>query len=258
MKKVVKFGGSSLANAERIRRVGKIIEMHLDQNPILVLSAIGKTTDDLIEAGQAALSGHVDFRKISERHIAILSELKLSDTGIEELLDELLNLLKGISVIRELTARTMDHLLSFGERLSIRIFCAYLCQQGINAEAIDGWSAGLVTTSTFNRAELLPESYENISMAFRSFENVIPIITGFIAKDTNGVITTLGRGGSDLTAAIIGAALGVREIQVWKDVHGILSTDPRILDTAFPVPFISFEEAAELAYFGAKGLDFNG
>ena len=251
---IMKFGGSSLANAERIRHVGKIIEMHRSENPILVLSAIDTTTDDLIESGQAALSGLVDPGKITERHMAILSELKLSDTGVEELLDELSNLLNGISVIRELTPRTMDHLLSFGERLSTRLFCAYLCQQGMTAEAIDGWSAGLVTTSTFNRAELLPESYENIALSFEHFTKGIPVITGFIAKDLFGSITTLGRGGSDLTAAIIGAALDVKEIQVWKDVHGILTTDPRVLETAFPIPSLSFEEAAELAYFGAKVL----
>lgn len=251
---IMKFGGSSLANAERMRHVGKIIEMHRGENPLLVLSAIGKTTDDLIEAGQAALAGLVDATKITERHSAIINELKLADTGVEELLEELVNFLKGISVIRELTARTKDHLLSFGERLSTRIFCAYLCQQGMPAEAMDGWDAGLVSTSNFNRAELLAESYENIPLALQHFERGIPVITGFIAKDLNGAITTLGRGGSDLTAAIIGAALNVREIQVWKDVHGILSTDPRVLETAFPVPSISFEEAAELAYFGAKVL----
>lgn len=251
---IMKFGGSSLANAERIRQVSNIIEMHRSENPIVVLSAIGKTTDDLIEAGQAALSGHVDAGKIADRHMAILSELELSGTGVEQLLEELSHLLSGIAVIRELSPRTMDHLLSFGERLATRLFCGYLCQQGVAAEAIDGWSAGLVTNSTFNRAELLPESYENISIVFRNFEKDIPVITGFIAKDLNGAITTLGRGGSDLTAAIIGAALDVREIQVWKDVHGILSTDPRVLETAFPVHSISFEEAAELAYFGAKVL----
>jgi len=251
---IMKFGGSSLANAERIRQVSKIIEMYRGEDPILVLSAIGKTTDNLIEAGKLALSGLIDFKKITESHIAILNELKLSNTGVEELLNELSDLLKGISVIRELTPRTMDHLLSFGERLSTRLFCAYLCQQGIIAKAFDGWSAGLVTTSTFNRAEPLPESYENISMAFRNCQNSIPVVTGFIAKDLNGTITTLGRGGSDLTAAIIGAALDVKEIQVWKDVHGILSTDPRVLEVAFPIPSISFEEAAELAYFGAKVL----
>lgn len=251
---IMKFGGSSLATAERIRHVGEIIEMHLSENPVLVLSAIGKTTDDLIEAGQAALSGRVDSKQITERHSAILSKLNLLDSGVEELLDELFNLLKGISVVKELTPKTMDHLLSFGERFSTRLFCAYLSQQGMIARAIDGWSAGLVTTSNFNRAELLPESYENISEAFQHFGKGIPVITGFIAKDVNGAITTLGRGGSDLTASIIGAALDVREIQVWKDVHGILSTDPRILEKAFPVPSISFEEASELAYFGAKVL----
>lgn len=251
---IMKFGGSSLASAERMRHIRNIIEMHLDENPILVLSAIGKTTDDLIASGQAALAGRVDFSKIKERHMTILNELGLANTGVEALLDELLNLLNGIAIIKELTPRTMDHLLSFGERLSTRLFCAYLCQQGIPAEAMDGWHAGLVTTSHFNRAELLPESYANISAAFQSPRKGIPVVTGFIAKDANGDITTFGRGGSDLTAAILGAALGVREVQVWKDVHGILSTDPRVLDGAFPIPSISFEEASELAYFGAKVL----
>lgn len=251
---VMKFGGSSLASAERIRHVCQIVEGRLCENPIVVLSAIGQTTDDLIASGRAALLGVVDAAKIAERHHAILKELHLVNSGVEALLDELLHLLKSISVIRELTPRTMDHLLSFGERLSVRLFCAYLCQQGLVAEAVDGWNAGVVTSSDFNRAEPLPESYENIVQAFQKLTLGIPVVTGFIAKDVHGVITTLGRGGSDLTAALIGAALGVEEIQVWKDVHGILTTDPRILGTAFPVPSISFEEASELAYFGAKVL----
>jgi aspartate kinase len=251
---VMKFGGSSLANAERIRHVGKIVETHLDENPVLVLSAIGKTTDDLIEAGNLALTGRVDLKKISDTHQAILTELKLLNTGVEELLEELFSLLKGISLIKELTPKTMDYLLSFGERISIRLFSAYLCQQGIKAEPLDGWSVGFITSSHFTRAEILPETYENIARRLKSLDKCIPVVTGFIAKDSNGAITTLGRGGSDLTAAVIGAALGVREIQVWKDVHGILSTDPRILETAFPIPSLSFEEAAELAYFGAKVL----
>lgn len=251
---IMKFGGSSLANAERFRHVGNIIEMHQDENPVLVLSAIGKTTDDLIAAGQAALTGMVDMKKIKEQHLGIVSDLVLVNSGVIGLLDDLYHLLKGISLIKELTPRTMDHLLSFGERLSTRLFCSYLCQQGIAAEVLDGWSAGIVTTSQYNRAEPLPESYVNIPKAFEKLGNKIPVVTGFIAKDPDGSITTMGRGGSDLTASIIGAALGAREIQVWKDVHGILSTDPRVLPEAFPIPSISFEEAAELAYFGAKVL----
>jgi aspartate kinase len=237
-----------------MRQVHDIVAMHRAENPILVLSAIGKTTDDLIECGNAALIGRIDGFKIEDRHLSILNELNLKNSGVEELLDELYNLLKGVSLIKELTPKTRDHLLSFGERLSVRIFSAYLCQQGMAAEAIDGWNAGLVTSSRFNNAEVQPESIENISHAFRNFQNIIPVVTGFIAKDSHGAITTLGRGGSDLTASILGSALNVREIQVWKDVHGILSTDPRLIETAFPVPFISFKEASELAYFGAKVL----
>lgn len=250
---IMKFGGSSLANADRIHRVSRIIEMHLDQHPIVVLSAIGKTTDDLIAAGKAAASGVVDFSKIEARHIAILQELHLTNSGVEELLDECLKLLEGIAIVKELTPRTLDQLLSFGERLSTRIFAAYLCQRSLPAVAMDGWTAGLVTTSDFNSAELLPHTYDNIANSFQSYTG-IPVVTGFIAKDLNGAITTLGRGGSDLTAAVIGAALSVTEIQVWKDVHGILSTDPRVVEKAIPVASISFEEASELAYFGAKVL----
>lgn len=252
---VMKFGGSSLANAERIQQVGEIVAKHLHENPILVLSAINHTTNELIEAGQAALAGKVDATKIVSHHLQILAALNLANSGVEKLLEELTNLLHGISLLRELTRRTLAYLLSFGEILSLRIFYAYLCQRGIEAEPFEGWKAGIVTTSDFDRAEILAQTYQNVAMTFRHLKKgVVPIITGFIAKDMAGNITTLGRGGSDLTAAVIGAALGVREIQLWKDVHGVYSTDPRILDTAVPISVISFQEASELAYFGAKIL----
>jgi len=252
---IMKFGGTSLANAERIRHVGNIVENNREKNPILVLSAMGTTTDDLLEAGQQALVGEVSCAKIRHTHEEALRDLGLPDSGTEELLVELINLLRGISLIKELTPRTKDHLTSFGERLSTRIFSAYLNERGIKAQQMDGWAAGVVTNSNFNRAEPLPEIYETIAIRLNSLEKgSIPVITGFIGKDCTGAITTLGRGGSDLTAALVGAALNVREIQVWKDVHGILSSDPRIIKSAIPVPAISFEEAAELAYFGAKVL----
>lgn len=251
---VMKFGGSSLAGADRIRHVAQLLRANIENNPIIVLSAIGKTTDELIETGRAALGGKPDPTKIAHAHLKILEELNLPQTVIADVLEEFSGVLQGISLLHELTPKTMDHLLSFGERFSTRIFSAHLSQEGISAEAVEGWNAGLVTTSNFNKAELLNESYERIRTAFSSRKSKVPVVTGFIAKDANGAITTLGRGGSDLTAAILGAALNVREIQVWKDVHGILSTDPRILEAAFPIPSISFEEAAELAYFGAKVL----
>lgn len=251
---VMKFGGSSLATADRVRHVGRIVKERLCEAPILVLSAIGKTTEALIACGQKALNGEVDSSAISQSHLAILDELQLSDHELSPLLEELLNLLSGISALRELTPRTMDQLLSFGERLSVRLFAAYLNQQGVAAEAIDGWEAGLVTSSDFNRAEPLPESCERIAQTLQGPRGWLPVVTGFIGKDRHGSITTLGRGGSDLTASFIGAAIDADEVQVWKDVHGILSTDPRIFETPFPLPSISFEEAAELAYFGAKVL----
>lgn len=254
---IMKFGGSSLENADRIRHVAKIVEMQLNEHPIVVLSAIGKTTDELMAAGKAALTGSVGIAKITDRHLTILNELDLDSDAcsseIKGILDECSKLLEGISIVKELTPRTLDQLLSYGERLSVRIFAAFLCQQGISAEALDGWTAGMLTDSNFNSAEILPQTFENIIQAFENRSGV-SVVTGFIAQDQNGTITTLGRGGSDLTAATIGAALSVNEIQVWKDVHGILSSDPRVVKNAIPVPAISFEEASELAYFGAKVL----
>lgn len=251
---IMKFGGSSLANSERIRHVAEIVEAHLHEKPILVLSAMGRTTDDLLESGQAALLGTIDIIGIKARHMEIAKDLKLTTAPVEALLDELSLLLKGISLIGELTQKTKAHLLSFGERLSTCLFSAHLCQRGLSAEVVNSWDVGLVTTADYHHAEPLPESYESIFKNFGQFKNCIPVVTGFIAKDKQGSFTTLGRGGSDCTAAIFGAALQVKEIQVWKDVHGILSTDPRVCEEAYPVPYLSFEEASELAYFGAKIL----
>jgi len=152
-----------------------------------------------------------------------------------------------------------DYLVSFGERMSVRIVSRYLTEQcSLPARWVDAFDLGLLTDSNFTNAEIDHESYELIRKnigSMRSGGDVrIPIVTGFLGKDRNGNITTLGRGGSDLTAAVLGAALGLTEIQVWKDVDGIMTTDPRLVPEALPVPELSFEEAAELAYFGANVL----
>ena len=252
---IMKFGGSSLANAERMRHVRAIIEQHLHERPVVVLSAIGKTTDNLITAAHQALEGIVDTSAIEQLHTDIARELGLDDREWQGLVQELNTLLMGISLVKELSPRTLDHLLAFGERLSVRVFSAFLNQQGTHAKPFDGWEAGIITSSNHNRAEVLPESYQAISKALGGLDiGVTPIVTGFIGKDSSGAITTLGRGGSDLTAAVLGAALTAREIQVWKDVHGIMTTDPRLVTAPHPVPQMTFQEAEELAYFGAKVL----
>ncbi|MDR1177538.1 MAG: aspartate kinase, partial [Spirochaetaceae bacterium] len=257
---VMKFGGSSVADAERILKVSDIVKAQLKRKPVLVLSAMGDTTDHLLEAAGEALSGgNVSVKKIRDLHIKTIQDLGLKDSVQDEiapLLKELESLLEGVSLIRELTGRTKDCLVSFGERLSVRITAALFRTRRIKAQAVDAWNAGFVSDSNFTRAELLRESWDLIPKALLPLidKGVLPVITGFIARDQNGSITTLGRGGSDLSATIIAASCGAEEAQVWKDVDGILSADPRIVKKARPVQTVSYEEAAELAYFGAQVL----
>jgi aspartate kinase len=257
---VMKFGGSSVADAERIRHVTQIVKAQLKRGPVLVLSAMGDTTDHLLEAAELALkNGTVSVEKIEELHIKTMNELELKvsvQSEINPLLNELRSLLTGISLIRELTGRTKDYLVSFGERLSVRIVAAYLKSLHIEGRAIDAWDAGFLSDSNFTAAEPAKESWDLIPKALLPLTGggILPVVTGFIAKDGNGNITTLGRGGSDLTATMIAAACGAEEAQVWKDVDGILTADPRIVPDARPVETVTYEEAAELAYFGAQVL----
>ncbi len=255
---VMKFGGSSVANAERIRHVASIIEAYKSERPIVVLSAMGDTTDHLLDAADLAVNGTVDIGKVEKLHFDTARELGIDVPAIAELLGELKTLLTGISMLRELTRRTRDYLVSFGERMSVRMMAAYLAQKGTEARFYDAWDVGFVSDSNYMSAELLDEVWENIPRALSDYKNgkqtAIPIVTGFIAKDKNGIITTLGRGGSDLTATMLGAALKADEIQTWKDVDGILTTDPRVCSDAHPVPEVTYEEAQELAMFGAQVL----
>ncbi len=253
---VMKFGGSSLADADRIRHVVKIIREERRGALVLVCSAMGDTTDDLLEAGSKALKGDVSVEGIEAKHRKAAADLGIASSVIDPLLTELKNLLSGISLIRELSPRSKDYLVSFGERLAVRIMASYLSKDGMRAEYFDAWDAGMISDSNFTNAEILQESYKEIPKRLRPVlsSGVIPVVTGFLAKDPNGIITTLGRGGSDLSATVLGAALGANEVQVWKDVDGILTADPRIVKEARPVERVTFEEAAELAYFGAQVL----
>jgi aspartate kinase len=188
--------------------------------------------------------------------IAELGLKKSVSDEVESLLEELTNLLSGIALIKELTGRTKDYLVSFGERLSVRIVAAYLNSLKIKAQHLDAWDAGFVSDSNFTSAEVLKESWEKIPALLipMSDDGVLPVVTGFIAKDIDGNITTLGRGGSDLSATTIASACKAVEVQVWKDVDGILTADPRIVKQAQPVEIVTYDEAAELAYFGAQVL----
>ena len=255
---VMKFGGSSVANAERIKHVASIIQAYAEKRPAVVLSAMGDTTDHLLEAADLAVQGKVDIEKVEKLHFDTAKELGIDVPAIKELLDELKTLLTGISMLHELTRRTRDYLVSFGERMSVRMMAAYLQKLGTSAKFYDAWDIGMVSDSNYMSAELLDEVWENIPKALNDYKSgkqkEIPIVTGFIAKDKNGIITTLGRGGSDLSATMIGAAMKADEIQTWKDVDGILTTDPRVVKDARPVPEVTYEEAQELAMFGSQVL----
>ena len=255
---VMKFGGSSVANAERIKHVASIIQAYAEKRPAVVLSAMGDTTDHLLEAADLAVQGKVDIEKVEKLHLDTAKELDVDVPAIKELLDELKTLLTGISMLHELTRRTRDYLVSFGERMSVRMMAAYLQKIGTSAKFYDAWDIGMVSDSNYMSAELLDEVWENIPKALNDYKSgkqkEIPIVTGFIAKDKNGIITTLGRGGSDLSATMIGAAMKADEIQTWKDVDGILTTDPRVVKDARPVPEVTYEEAQELAMFGSQVL----
>lgn len=255
---VMKFGGSSVANAERIKHVASIIKAYREKRPVVVLSAMGDTTDHLLAAADLAVTGTVDVAGVAKLHEETARELGINIDAIETLLAELKQLLTGISMLKEISRRSRDYLVSFGERMSVRMMAAYLKSQGVDAKFYDAWDIGFVSDSNYMAAELLDEVWENIPRHLGSYskglDNAIPIVTGFIAKDKRGIITTLGRGGSDLTATMIGAAMNAEEVQTWKDVDGILTSDPRVVKEAKPVPEVTYEEAQELAMFGSQVL----
>uniref|UniRef100_A0A1J3HRQ0 aspartate kinase n=1 Tax=Noccaea caerulescens TaxID=107243 RepID=A0A1J3HRQ0_NOCCA len=262
---VMKFGGSSVASAERMKEVAELILTFPEESPVIVLSAMGKTTNNLLLAGEKAVSCGVsnaseieELSIIKELHLRTVKELQIDPSVVLSFLEELEQLLKGIAMMKELTLRTRDYLVSFGECLSTRIFAAYLNKIGVKARQYDAFEIGFITTDDFTNGDILEATYP--AVAKRLYDDwmhdpAVPIVTGFLGKGwKTGAVTTLGRGGSDLTATTIGKALGLQEIQVWKDVDGVLTCDPTIYERATPVPFLTFDEAAELAYFGAQVL----
>ncbi|KAE8720080.1 Aspartokinase 3 [Hibiscus syriacus] len=228
---VMKFGGSSVASAERMREVADLILSFPNERPVIVLSAMGKTTNKLLLAGEKAVScgvtnvdGLEELSFIQELHHRTADELGVARSIVDGHLEVLEQLLKGIAMMKELTLRTKDYLVSFGECMSTRIFAAYLNKIGVKARQYDAFEIGFITTDDFTNADILEATY--------------------LAGWRSGAITTLGRGGSDLTATTIGKALGLQEIQVCKDVDGVLTCDPNIYPHAEPVPYLTFDEAA--------------
>ncbi len=263
---IMKFGGTSVEDASAIRRVAEIVRSRRKKNPVIVVSAMAKITDQLITMGHNAAAGDCDsslaiLRLMRERHVETANDLlgKKSlpvATKIESLTAELGKFLRGIAAVKELSARSSDYLLSFGELLSSQLVAAALPALGLDTEWVDAREC-LVTNGNHTRAlPIMEETRERSQHKIAPIvaNGLIPIMGGFIAATLEGVTTTLGRGGSDYSAAIVGAALDASSIEIWTDVEGMMTTDPRICPDARTIPRISFNEAAELAYFGAKVL----
>jgi len=264
---VMKFGGTSVESAEAIERVAKIVGSRKKQSPVVVVSAMAKVTDQLVAMGHKAASGDCEeslelLLVLRERHfqtaVHLLGPKRSASLAprLEAFFSELNNFLRGLAAVRELTPRGSDYLLSFGELLSSLIVADAFAIRGLNASWVDSREC-LVTDASHTRA--LPKMAETRE---RCKKKIVPIVSkkgiavmgGFIAATVEGVPTTLGRGGSDYSAAIVGAALGAERIEIWTDVEGMMTTDPRLCPDARTIKRISFNEAAELAYFGAKVL----
>jgi len=244
---VMKFGGTSVGSADAIRKAGEIVKSSVKKRPVVIVSAVSGITDMLINAANNIGRDNTEnFNAIRKKHCEILDRLGLEMPEVNKLLDEAEETIESIS---KLNAEQLDKAMSFGERLSARIVAAHLEKIGVKAKAYDAFEIGMATNSKFGEAEPLNADFEML----RKLDHVA-VVTGFIGKDSKGRITTLGRGGSDYTAAIIGAALDADEIQIWTDVDGIYSADPKIVKEAKKIEKISFNEVAELAFFGAKVL----
>ncbi len=247
----MKFGGSSVKDANMFNRVCEIVSQNKDKNPIVVLSAVSKITDLLIKCVEESTNLCYDsYNKIVSIHLGILSDLNLNSNLLEKELTELKRFLKSNS---QTDIKVYDHVCFFGERMSTRILAELLTKKEISSEAHISGDIGLITDSNFGNAKILETSYNVMRNVISDFKH-IPIITGFGGKDEEGNFTTFSRGGSDYVASLIGCALDVEEIQIWTDVCGILTADPRIVKNGKRIPIISFEEASEFAYFGAEVL----
>jgi len=249
---VMKFGGSSVESAAAIARVAEIVRAHRAADPLVVVSAMGKTTNRLLEMAEEAAHGSRDRALALCDSLQGFHEQEMPE-GISVTAEfaELRELLKGLSALGELTPRSRDAIASYGERLASRIVAAWFRLHGVDAQERDARHY-LVTDGRHGQAQpLLEATRQRLAQLPRQG---VPILGGFIGATEQGVTTTLGRGGSDYSASIFGACLGAKEIQIWTDVDGLLSADPRVFAGGHRVKTISFAEAAELAYFGAKVL----
>ncbi len=254
---VMKFGGSSVESAAAIEQVVSIVRDRRESRPVVVVSAMGKTTNRLLAAAAAAVNGR---RPRALDELVALEEYHLQEGGsldglVSTHFRELAELVKGLAALGELTPRSSDAISSYGERLSSLILADALRRGGVDAAHLDAREL-IVTDSRHTQAAPLTEkTYARLAEAIPPLvRDRVVVLGGFIGATEDGVTTTLGRGGSDFSAALVGAGIGAEEIHIWTDVDGMLTCDPRILPGGHRVKALSFAEAAELAYFGAKVL----
>jgi aspartate kinase len=264
---VMKFGGTSVEDAAAIRRLIGIVRGRIGSQPVVVVSALALVTDQLLEAGSAAAQGHLGSALAAVRSIYVRHE-QLADSLVDDsaysALDrelrgefrQLESLLQDLAAVGRLDLKSQDHLLGFGECFSGRLVKEALCQAGINAAHVDARTC-IVTDGRHGQASPVWDAtdqriQETVSPLLE--RGLVPVLGGFIASTCDGVPTTLGRGGSDFSAAIVAAALCASRLEIWTDVDGIMTTDPKLCPDARVIRRMSFDEAAELAHFGAKVL----
>ncbi|MGI9103318.1 MAG: lysine-sensitive aspartokinase 3 [Terriglobales bacterium] len=264
---VMKFGGTSVEDSTAIDRAAQIVCSRLQQGPIVVVSAMAKVTDQLVAMARAAGAGDRDTalqlsRAVRERHYNAASELLGTSTfgeihsELESDFDSLDDLLRGIAAVGELTPRTTDNVLSFGERLSSKLVTTAFRLRNLRATLVDSREC-IITDGAHGRAiPHMDDTNDNLRARLRPLleKKQVPVLGGFIGATREGITTTIGRGGSDFSAAIVGAALDAERVEIWTDVNGMMTTDPGVCPDALRIKSIGFEEAAELAYFGAKVL----
>ncbi|WP_133274464.1 bifunctional aspartate kinase/homoserine dehydrogenase I [Hymenobacter radiodurans] len=262
---VLKFGGTSVATAANLQRVAQLVETAAQHTTtVVVVSALGGTTDALIEAGRLAAAGSTHYRtqlqRLEDRHLGVVRDLlPISEQSavlslVKTHCNELDSICDGIFALGELSDRTLDRLMSFGEILSSRLLAAYLKAQGV----AHLWQDSRQLIRTDSRHGFATVDSETTNQQIQAFVAAQPcqmyVVPGFIGSDAQGVTTTLGRGGSDYTAAIFAAALAAERLEIWTDVSGMMTADPRLVTLARPIPRISYQEAMELSHFGAKVL----
>ena len=249
----MKFGGAALMDGPAVERACGIVRDLGGERPVIVVSAHQGVTSLLDAVAKAAATGEVDRDRVRIRHRSLLRELGLDSELLDRYFAELASILRGIAGRRSLPPEERDLVLSYGERMSARIVAHALKSMGVAATPVDAYDLGLLSDSNHGAARPLLESRERVRAALAEVPG-IPVVTGFLAKDRHGNLTTLGRNGSDLSAALVAEAIGARVLELWKSVEGMMTADPALVPEARVVERMSFEDAVALASQGAEVL----